>query len=111
MAAETKPTDRVGIVGLGGLGHLAVMYSLAMGCEVVVLSRSESKRKDAMTLGATDFRVLGPDGRFDVESPANINVILFVGGTITDLSPYMPLLAIRARILPLVIQTEPLVVP
>jgi alcohol dehydrogenase (NADP+) len=46
---------RVGIVGLGGLGHLAVKLAAAMGAEVAVLSTSERKREDAFALGATDF--------------------------------------------------------
>jgi D-arabinose 1-dehydrogenase-like Zn-dependent alcohol dehydrogenase len=60
FAAETKPTDRVGIYGLGGLGSMAVLFARAMGSEVVVFSSRESKRADAMALGATDFCVL-PD--------------------------------------------------
>ncbi|KAJ9151960.1 NADP-dependent alcohol dehydrogenase [Pleurostoma richardsiae] len=111
MVAETKSTDRVGIVGLGGLGHLAVMYARAMGCDVVVLSSREDKRADAMKLGATEFSVLRPQEQSSTESSANINVLLLCGGSMSDLSCLIPLLARRARIIPLVIQGEPLVIP
>ncbi|HZX77354.1 NAD(P)-dependent alcohol dehydrogenase [Lysobacter sp.] len=50
-----KPGDRVAVVGLGGLGHMAVKLAAAMGAEVTVLSTSESKRDDAIALGAKDF--------------------------------------------------------
>ncbi|KAH8881460.1 NADP-dependent alcohol dehydrogenase [Thozetella sp. PMI_491] len=107
----TQSTDRVGVVGLGGLGHLAVMYARAMGCEVVTFSTREEKRADAIALGATEFRLLQPDGQAGNATPANLNVILLCGGQITNLDLIMPLLAPRAKILPLVIQGEPIVIP
>lgn len=48
-------TDRVGIVGIGGLGHLAVQFASKMGCEVVVFSGTDSKREEAKKLGAVEF--------------------------------------------------------
>jgi uncharacterized zinc-type alcohol dehydrogenase-like protein len=50
-----KPGDRVAVVGLGGLGHMGVKLAAAMGAHVTVLSTSESKRADALALGAQDF--------------------------------------------------------
>ena len=50
-----KPGDRVGVVGLGGLGHLAVKLADAMGAEVTMLSTSRSKEADARRLGAHAF--------------------------------------------------------
>jgi uncharacterized zinc-type alcohol dehydrogenase-like protein len=50
-----KPGDRVGVVGLGGLGHMAVKLAAAMGAEVSVLSTSANKAADAARLGASDF--------------------------------------------------------
>jgi uncharacterized zinc-type alcohol dehydrogenase-like protein len=48
---------RVGVIGLGGLGHMAVKLAAAMGAEVTVLSTSSGKRADAARLGAGDFAV------------------------------------------------------
>ncbi|MCW5581580.1 MAG: NAD(P)-dependent alcohol dehydrogenase, partial [Luteimonas sp.] len=59
-----KPGDKVAVVGLGGLGHMAVKLAAAMGCEVTVFSTSESKRKDATALGAHDFAATGDGGVF-----------------------------------------------
>ena len=47
--------DEVAVVGLGGLGHMAVKIAAAMGARVTVLSTSETKRADALALGAHDF--------------------------------------------------------
>lgn len=47
-----KPTDRVGVVGIGGLGHLAIQFLAKWGCEVVALTSTSSKREEALALGA-----------------------------------------------------------
>ena len=47
--------DRVGIIGVGGLGHLAIQYANKMGCEVVAFSGTEAKREETMRLGAHEF--------------------------------------------------------
>jgi uncharacterized zinc-type alcohol dehydrogenase-like protein len=52
---QLKAGDKVAVVGLGGLGHMAVKIAAAMGCEVTVLSTSDSKRDDAMRFGAKHF--------------------------------------------------------
>jgi uncharacterized zinc-type alcohol dehydrogenase-like protein len=45
------------LMGLGGLGHMAVKIAVAMGAEVTVMSHSEGKRKDALAMGAKSFVV------------------------------------------------------
>ena len=52
MNFGVKPTDRVGVVGIGGLGHMAVKFAKAWGCEVTAFTSSESKRDEALQLGA-----------------------------------------------------------
>ena len=47
--------DKVGVVGLGGLGHMAVKLAVSMGAEVTMLSHSASKKEDAKRLGAHKF--------------------------------------------------------
>ncbi len=63
---------RLGVVGLGGLGHMAVKIGNALGAEVTVFSRSESKRQDAKRLGAVGYvatekeeALTGLAGKFD----------------------------------------------
>lgn len=47
-----KPTDRVGVIGIGGLGHMALQFLNKWGCEVVAFTSSESKSAEAKQLGA-----------------------------------------------------------
>lgn len=93
-----KKGMKVGVVGLGGLGHMGVKLAAAMGAEVTVFSTSPSKEKDAKKLGAKNF-VLTKDpknletlgGKFDfildaVSAPHDLNVylgLLKVGGQMT----------------------------
>jgi len=50
-----KSTSIVGVVGIGGLGHLAVQFARKMGCEVVGFSSTDAKKDEAMELGASHF--------------------------------------------------------
>jgi uncharacterized zinc-type alcohol dehydrogenase-like protein len=47
-----RPTDRVGVIGIGGLGHLALQFLRNWGCEVTAFTSSDSKREEALKLGA-----------------------------------------------------------
>ncbi|SHM06289.1 NAD(P)-dependent alcohol dehydrogenase [Phytopseudomonas punonensis] len=54
---NVKPGDKVGIVGLGGLGHMGVKIAAAMGAHVVLFTTSPNKREDALRLGAAEVVV------------------------------------------------------
>jgi uncharacterized zinc-type alcohol dehydrogenase-like protein len=47
-----KPTDRVGVIGIGGLGHMALQFLNKWGCDVYAFTSSDSKRDEAISLGA-----------------------------------------------------------
>lgn len=55
MQCGILPTHHIGIIGLGGLGHLAVQFARAFGCEVTVFSSSKDKEQEALAFGATHF--------------------------------------------------------
>lgn len=59
LAMHAKPTDRVGVVGIGGLGHMAVKFAAAFGCEVTAFTSSESKFEEAKALGAHHVATTG----------------------------------------------------
>ena len=53
------PGSRVGVVGMGGLGHMAIKLAIGLGAHVTVISRTADKEKDARQLGADDFLISG----------------------------------------------------
>lgn len=53
-----QPGDRVGIAGIGGLGHMAIQFASALGCDVVVFSSNPAKKNEATGLGAKEFHTL-----------------------------------------------------
>ena len=61
---KAGPGKKVAVLGLGGLGHMAVKIANAMGAEVAVLSRSRSKEADAKRLGAKHYYAMGEADAF-----------------------------------------------
>jgi uncharacterized zinc-type alcohol dehydrogenase-like protein len=82
---------RVGIIGLGGLGHMGVKFAKAMGAHTTVLSHSPGKEKDALALGADEFIVTrDPEA---LESYANsFDFLLNTVSAAHDLNQYLNLL-------------------
>ncbi len=62
---DLSPTARVGIVGIGGLGHMALQFCNAWGCEVTAISRSRSKESEARQLGAHEFLATSEEGSLE----------------------------------------------
>jgi uncharacterized zinc-type alcohol dehydrogenase-like protein len=62
------PGKHVGVVGLGGLGHMGVKLAVAMGADVTVLSRTADKEADARRLGAQHFLNTSEDGAYDAHA-------------------------------------------
>lgn len=50
-----QPSHHVGVIGIGGLGHLAIQFAAKLGAHVTVFSSNESKRQEALELGASEF--------------------------------------------------------
>jgi len=85
------PGSRVGVIGMGGLGHMAIKLAVGLGAEVTVLSRSEDKRADAMTLGADKF-LISKDVSAMEKAQSSFDLIIDTVPVRHDLSPYTPLL-------------------
>jgi D-arabinose 1-dehydrogenase-like Zn-dependent alcohol dehydrogenase len=74
------PGTRVGIIGLGGLGHFGVMGAKALGCtEIVAISRSSSKKEDALKMGATGFIATDEDRDWASKHAGTLDLIVSTG--------------------------------
>ncbi|KAK4208511.1 NADP-dependent alcohol dehydrogenase C 2 [Rhypophila decipiens] len=99
-----KAGARVGVLGVGGLGHLAIQFASKMGMEVVVFSGTESKRQQALGLGASEFYVSGGPGSLD--KVKEIEVLLVTASMLPDMKVYLPVMAFGALLFPLTVSTE-----
>ncbi|MAI08082.1 MAG: hydroxyacid dehydrogenase [Magnetococcales bacterium] len=100
---------RVGVIGLGGLGHMAVKLAVAMGAEVTVISRSKAKEEDAKAIGAKG--ILASTNSSDMKAAANsFDFILDTAPVKHDVTPYLPLLDIDGSLV-IVGQVGPLEEP
>ena len=93
--ASEKTT--VGIIGLGGLGHMGVKFASAMGAETTVFSHTANKREDAKRLGASHF--------VDTTDPANLtalrgtfDLIINTVSADLDLTPYLEALKVNGTL-------------
>lgn len=80
---DVKAGDRIGVVGIGGLGHLAIQFASKLGYEVVVFSTTENKRAEAMKFGATEFHTTAGLTEFSGIKP--IDHLLITTSTTPDL--------------------------
>ncbi len=97
---KVREGQRVGVVGLGGLGHMGVKLAASMGAKVTVFSTSQSKEKDALTLGAHDF-VVTKDAQNLEPLAGKYDFILDTVSASHDINAYLNLLG-REGVLALV---------
>lgn len=111
---DVQPTDKVAVIGIGGLGHLALQFLNAWGCEVTACTSSESKRTEALALGAHDtLNSRDPEaleaaaGQFDFII-STVNVALDWNAWIQTLKPRGRLHFVGATMEPLDVAVFPL---
>ncbi|WP_444931196.1 NAD(P)-dependent alcohol dehydrogenase [Microbulbifer sp. SSSA002] len=94
---DVKPTDKVAVIGIGGLGHLALKFFNAWGCEVTAFTSSEEKRKEALSLGA--HKTLNSRDPLDIEAATtNFDFILSTVNANLDWDLYIQTLKPRGRL-------------
>jgi D-arabinose 1-dehydrogenase-like Zn-dependent alcohol dehydrogenase len=79
-----RPGDRVGIIGVGGLGHLAIQFVSKMGMDAVVFSSSAAKKEEALAFGASEFYTA--DDLAHPENIAKVDILLITSSVVPDLS-------------------------
>jgi uncharacterized zinc-type alcohol dehydrogenase-like protein len=85
------PGKRVAVVGMGGLGHMAVKFAHAMGAEVTVLSQSLSKKEDGLRLGADDYFATSDPATFE-QLADSFDLIINTVSAKLDIDAYLRLL-------------------
>ena len=83
--------SRVGVIGLGGLGHMAVQLAVAMGADVTVISRSNKKEAEAKALGAKNILVSTDEDAME-QAAQSFDFILDTVPVKHDFTTYAPLL-------------------
>ncbi|MFD0045351.1 NAD(P)-dependent alcohol dehydrogenase [Pseudarthrobacter scleromae] len=104
---EVEDGDVVGVVGLGGLGHMAVKLAKAMGATVVVFTTSEAKVAAALELGADEV-VLSRDGDAMAAANRTIDLIIDTVAAPHDLNPYFRTLRVDGALFQLGLPSEPM---
>lgn len=101
------PTAKVGVIGIGGLGHIAVQILRAWGCEVTAFTSSESKIEEALKMGAN--KTLNSRDSEELKSAENsFDLILSTVNVELDWSTYLSLLKPKGRLHLLGVVLEPL---
>ncbi|KAL1897646.1 hypothetical protein Sste5346_003954 [Sporothrix stenoceras] len=96
-----KSTDRCGVVGIGGLGHLAIQFAHKMGMEVVAFSTTEAKRAEATAFGADEFVVIPREPGTRLSGIRRIDHLLICSTAQPDYHLFLDILEPRATIYPL----------
>jgi uncharacterized zinc-type alcohol dehydrogenase-like protein len=110
ILAGVKPTDKVGVIGIGGLGHMALKFLKHWGCEVVAFSSSPEKKDDIIKMGAT--KVVNSKSEEELASIAGqLNFILNTTNVTLDWNAYLTALAPKGKFHNVGAVLEPMAIP
>lgn len=94
---DIRPTSRVGVVGIGGLGHMAIRFAKAWGCEVTAFTSSPDKAAEAQALGA--HRVVSSKNRDEIAAVAGqFDLIIVTANAPLDWNAIIKALAPKGRL-------------
>lgn len=94
---NVKPTSKVAVIGIGGLGHMALQFLNAWGCEVTAFTSSEAKREEALGLGA--HHTLNSRDAAEIEAAAGrFDLIISTVNVKLDWNLYLGTLAPKGRL-------------
>lgn len=105
-----SPTASVGVIGIGGLGHLAVKFARAWGCHVTAFTSTEGKREEALAMGAHDV-LHSRDEQALVNAANRFDLLLSTVNASLDWNAFIGTLKPRGRLHVLGAVPEPLAFP
>lgn len=110
ILAEVKPTDTVGVIGIGGLGHIALKFLKHWGCEVIAFSSNPDKKQQILDMGAT--QVVNSRSPEELESIAGkLDFILNTTNVSLDWNSYLTTLAPKGTLHTVGAVLEPMAIP
>ncbi|CAM4412622.1 NADPH-dependent aldehyde reductase Ahr [Zobellia nedashkovskayae] len=110
ILADVKPTDTVGVIGIGGLGHMAIKFLKHWGCEVIAFSSNPAKKEEILAMGAT--KVINSRDPKELEAIAgSLNFILNTTNVSLDWNSYLTTLAPKGRLHTVGAVLEPMAIP
>ncbi len=107
---KIPPTAHVGVVGIGGLGHMALKFANAWGCEVTAFTSSESKTDEAKSLGAHKV-VSSRDSKALGKIAGTLDFLLVTANVSLDWHAYLNTLAPKGRMHVVGAVPEPMAIP
>jgi 2-desacetyl-2-hydroxyethyl bacteriochlorophyllide A dehydrogenase len=96
--ASPRSGDRVAVLGIGGLGHLALQCAKALGHPTVAVTRTESKRREIESFGADDVVIAGDDPGASLRDAGGADIILSTTNSAADVSKAMAGLRVEGRL-------------
>ena len=110
MEFGVRPGMKVGVIGIGGLGHLALQFARAMGCEVTAFSTTPDKEAEARAFGAHHFVATRQDGALD-GLERHFDVLLNTVAVNLPWHAYFALLRPRGQLITVGIPSAPMKIP
>lgn len=110
ILADVKATDRVGVIGIGGLGHMALKFLNKWGCEVIAFSSNPDKKEQILAMGAS--KVINSRAPEELESIAgSLDFILNTTNVSLDWNAYLSALGPKGRLHTVGAVLEPMAIP
>ncbi len=110
IVANVKPTDTVGVIGIGGLGHMALKFLKHWGCEVIAFSSNPDKKAQILEMGAS--QVINSRSPEEMERIAGkLNFILNTTNVSLSWDAYLSTLAPKGRLHTVGAVLEPMAIP
>ncbi|ODV63156.1 NAD(P)-dependent alcohol dehydrogenase [Ascoidea rubescens DSM 1968] len=99
VRAKVGPGSKVGIIGIGGLGHFGILFAKALGAEVYAFSRNDSKKEDCLALGVDHYIATGNDPNWFEPYQYKLDLIVCTANSTENfnLSSYLATLTIGGK--------------